>query len=65
MKITIDEKAATATIVVDLLAEPKVSSTGKTILLATASGNGGNHKGKDVKATVSVYHKNPAYKKSA
>lgn len=66
MKVTIDEKAKTATIVVDLLSEPKVSSTGKTILLATASGQGGSqHKGKDIKATVSIYVKNPEYKKGA
>lgn len=61
-KVTIDKAKKTATIVLDLLPEPRVSGTGNTINLAEARNEftGLKHDdGREIKVTAQVYIKPP------
>lgn len=63
MKVTIDKKAKTVTIVLDLLETPRLSSTGATINIAEARNQFAGFKqevdgkDRDVKVTAQVYVK--------
>lgn len=57
MKVTIDEKAKTMTIVVPLQ-EPRASKTGKTMLIASESDKKATtYKGQDVTVSMNAYFK--------
>lgn len=59
MKVTIDEKAKTVTIVMPLQ-EARASKTGKTMVIATTNGNkpcGAQFQGKDVILGLTAYYK--------
>lgn len=63
MKITIDTKNKTATIVLDMLAEPSLSSSGDTSAIAEKVNNqdtGLKHiDGRPIKLSVNLYVKSP------
>ena len=57
MTLTIDKKAGTVTLVLPLNAKPVPSKSGKSLILATTSGNIelGTHGGKAVRVGANIY----------
>lgn len=63
MKLTIDQNKKTATIVLDLLDSPVLSSTGDTAAIAEKVNNQGTGQkhadGREIKLSVNLYVKTP------
>jgi len=61
IKVSVDEKKKELTIVIPLLAEPRLSKSEKNLTIATTSGNfasDAKFKGEDITVGVNAYIKN-------